>query len=68
MYFAESSSPPNNKVQAKAVVMDFSSLEDAEKWRAFAAALEGLDIGVLGKSHLTYFVHPSSFLMTNASQ
>lgn len=51
----ESISPQNKKVQAKAVVMDFSTLEDAERWKAFAAALEGLDIGVLvnnvGKSH-----------------
>ncbi|EPS96295.1 3-ketoacyl-CoA reductase [Fomitopsis schrenkii] len=51
----ESSSPQGKKVQAKAVVMDFSRLEDERGWNAFAAALEGIDIGVLvnnvGKSH-----------------
>lgn len=44
----ESSSPQGKKVQAKAFVMDFSRLEDERGWSAFAAALEGLDIGVLG--------------------
>lgn len=31
--------------------MDFSRLEDERGWNAFAAALEGIDIGVLGASH-----------------
>jgi len=51
----EASAPAGKKVQAKAVTMDFSKLDDDAAWKRFAAELEGLDIGVLvnnvGKSH-----------------
>lgn len=45
-------------MQAKAVVMDFSRLEDERGWNGFAAALDGLDIGVLGASHRTRTIIP----------
>ncbi|GBE81508.1 3-ketoacyl-CoA reductase [Sparassis latifolia] len=51
----ESSTPPGEKVQAKAITMDFSRLHDEGSWKHFEAELQGLDIGVLvnnvGKSH-----------------
>jgi len=61
-----SSCPPDRKVQAKAVAMDFSKLSDEGLWKKFAAELDGLDIGVLvnnvGKSHVApvYFAEVSS--------
>ncbi|EKM54109.1 uncharacterized protein PHACADRAFT_257722 [Phanerochaete carnosa HHB-10118-sp] len=43
------------KMQACAVAMDFSKVDDVAQWSRFETALEGLDIGVLvnnvGKSH-----------------
>ncbi|KAI0958402.1 hypothetical protein AcV7_004233 [Taiwanofungus camphoratus] len=51
----ESACSPDQKVQAKAVSMDFSQLNDEASWTRFADELEGLDIGILvnnvGKSH-----------------
>lgn len=46
--FGESACSPDQKVQAKAVSMDFSQLNDEASWTRFADELEGLDIGILG--------------------
>lgn len=45
---AESITVSGKKMQALALPMDFSNLEDAVQWNAFQASVENLDIGVLG--------------------
>ena len=39
----------DKKVQAKAVIMDFSKLENEGQWKQLQSELAGLDIGVLGE-------------------
>ena len=39
----------DKKVQAKAVTMDFSKLENEGQWKQLQSELAGLDIGVLGE-------------------
>ncbi len=48
-YPVESKSNGDKKVQAKAVTMDFSKLNDAVQWQKLESELAGLDIGVLGE-------------------
>lgn len=47
-YIPESVEVSGKKMQARALAMDFSKVDDAAQWAAFQGALEGLDIGVLG--------------------
>ena len=51
---AEASAPAGKKVQAKAVPMDFSKLNDDAAWARFGAEVTPLDIGVLGASHSNF--------------
>ena len=44
----------DKKVQAKAVTMDFSKLDDAAQWQRLQSEIAGLDIGVLGE-YMRYF-------------
>ncbi len=46
----ESKSTGDRKVQAKAVTMDFSKLDDTVQWSKLETELSGLDIGVLSTS------------------
>ncbi len=46
---SEATSTGAKKVQAKAVTMDFSKLDDAAQWNKLQSELAGLDIGVLGE-------------------
>ena len=46
---SEAKSTGDKKVQAKAVTMDFSKLDDAAQWNKLHSELAGLDIGVLGE-------------------
>ncbi|OBZ67078.1 Very-long-chain 3-oxoacyl-CoA reductase [Grifola frondosa] len=58
---AEMKSPRDNKVQAKAVTMDFSKVDDAAQWKRFEAELEGLDIGVLVNNVGKSYTYPMDF-------
>ena len=44
-----SKSTGDKAVQAKAIPMDFSKLDDAAQWQKFQSEIAGLDIGVLGE-------------------
>ena len=46
---SEAKSTGDKKVQAKAVTMDFSKVNDAAQWNKLESELAGLDIGVLGE-------------------
>lgn len=48
--FSESVEAGGKKVTARALVMDFAKLHDVSQWHAFQNEIEGLDVGVLGKS------------------
>ena len=39
-------------MQASALAMDFSKIDDVAQWTAFQAAVENLDVGVLGRYYL----------------
>ena len=47
-FCTESVTVSGKKMQALALPMDFSNLDDASQWNAFQAAVENLDVGVLG--------------------
>ena len=51
---SESQGKDGKKVQAKAVPMDFSQLDNAAQWNKLQSELAGLDVGVLGASYSTY--------------
>ena len=55
----------DKKVQAKAVTMDFSKLENEGQWKQLQSELAGLDIGVLGE--LLRFKHPCPSLCFESS-
>ncbi|TFK84121.1 3-ketoacyl-CoA reductase [Polyporus arcularius HHB13444] len=57
----ESKSIGDKKVQAKAVTMDFSKLDDEAQWKKLRSELAGLDIGVLVNNAGKSYSYPEDF-------
>ncbi|EJF60386.1 3-ketoacyl-CoA reductase [Dichomitus squalens LYAD-421 SS1] len=57
----EAKSTGGKKVQAKAVPMDFSKLDDAAQWGRLESELAGLDIGVLVNNAGKSYNYPEEF-------
>ncbi|PIL33937.1 hypothetical protein GSI_03645 [Ganoderma sinense ZZ0214-1] len=57
----EAKSTGDRKVQAKAVTMDFSKLDDAAQWNNLHSELAGLDIGVLVNNAGKSYTYPEDF-------
>ncbi|OJT02502.1 Very-long-chain 3-oxoacyl-CoA reductase [Trametes pubescens] len=60
----ESKSTGDRKVQAKAVTMDFSKLDDTVQWSKLETELSGLDIGVLINNAGKSYQYPEDFHAT----
>ncbi|KAI0744957.1 3-ketoacyl-CoA reductase [Earliella scabrosa] len=57
----ESTSTGDKKVQAKAITMDLSKLDDAAQWQKVESELAGLDIGVLVNNAGKSYTYPEDF-------
>ncbi|KAI0666631.1 3-ketoacyl-CoA reductase [Trametes maxima] len=62
----ESKSSGEKKVQAKAVTMDFSKLDDAAQWNKLESELSGLDIGVLVNNAGKSYRYPEDYHATDS--
>ncbi|KAH9894806.1 3-ketoacyl-CoA reductase [Cubamyces lactineus] len=62
----ESQGKDGKKVQAKAVPMDFSQLDNAAQWSKLESELAGLDIGVLVNNAGKSYNYPEDFYATSA--